>query len=167
MDQASVAASVGAYPTSRTWEGAARLLAAIEASDMDEKRAQEVRVAAVQYLVGPTAAKAFFTFLAYPDMIQPAKALEKTSLVLKKKELFEPTKPDRAFIFLAALTKYVIAENKVETWKKGWEILGLFAEKDCVPIASAFALILNRRRPEGVDQDPHAMKSYSDVLERF
>lgn len=163
LDSATVSAIVGPYPTGRTWELAAKVLAAIEASSLDETRAHSASVLAVKSLVGDVAAHAFFTFLAYPDMLKPTDVIINPRVILERKELFLADRPDRAYVFLSAFTKYVIKSNDDKSWKAGWRVLGHFAEKEFTPLASMFALLLYRRRPKGA-KDVKEMNYFSDVL---
>ncbi len=163
LDSPTVSISVGAYPTGRTWELSARVLAAIEASSLDEERARVASILAVKSLVGEVAASAFFTFLAYPDMLRPSDVVLNPRLVLERKELFQVDRPDRAFVFLSALTKYVIKSHDLKSWKAAWEVLGHFAEKDCAPLCGMFAVLLNRRRPANAG-DVSQMRHFQEIL---
>lgn len=163
LDSATVSATVGAYPTGRTWELSARVLAAINSSSLDQERSHNASILAVKSLVGVVAAQAFFTFLAYPDMIKPAQAVINPRLVLGRNELFDIRRPDRAYVFLSALTKYVIKSGDKKSWEAAWQVLGHFAERDFAPLSSVFALHLFHRRPKGVD-DVNEMEHYADIL---
>ena len=165
LDAATAAITVGAYPTSRTWELSARVLAAIESSDLDAERAKNASILAVKSLVGDVSATAFFTFLAYPDMLRPDDVMRNPRCILERGELFEVDKVDRAYIFLSAMTKFVLHRNDVSSWKAGWQVLGFFAERDAIPIAMVYAMLLNKRRPKGAPNDPEGMSHFLELLE--
>ncbi len=166
LDGKATTQIVGAFPSARTWELSARSLAAIDASDMTDAQRAEVRVLALKCLVGETAANAFFTFEKYPNMLKAADALKNPRVVLERKELFDPKRLDHAYIFLTSLCRHVVHDGKADSWTKGWEVLGMFGERDNIPVAALFALVLNKRRPKDAPAKVPQMQYFKEVLER-
>ncbi|MCB0344955.1 MAG: AAA family ATPase [Bdellovibrionales bacterium] len=164
LDGAEAQRIVGAYPSPRTWEYAARLLAAVDASSLKDRRADETRKLALKSVVGDAAANAFFNFLRYPDMPKPEDALRNPHGITDRKELFAPDKPDRGYIFLNAMTRYAIQAGTVDAWKNAWCVLGIFAKKECATLCAAHALVLFKRRPEGAPQSLPEMEAFRDLL---
>lgn len=164
MDGAEAQRVVGAYPSPRTWEYAGRLLAAIEASDMTGRRADEARMLALKSVVGDSAAVAFTNFLRYPDMPKPEDALRNPHGIADRRELFASDRPDRGYIFLNALTRYAVEEATVEAWKNAWRVLGMFAKHECATLCAAHALVLFKRRPEGAPQSLPEMEPFRELL---
>lgn len=165
-DQQQPGQVVGPYPSARTWDFTARVFAAVAASDLLEEQKREVRILASKSLVGDVAANAYFTWVQYPDMLRPADVVGNPNLVREKRELFTPDKIDKAFIFLGALTRYVLATNTVPAWRAAWQVLGTFASQKCVPICAPYALILQRRRPKDAPDTTPEMAAFSEVFGR-
>ena len=135
----SDAASAGrGWPSPRTWEMAARLLAAAGASGVSD----EARSALVQGAVGDGAAIEFLAWLSEMDLPDPEQVLaEPASFRL-------PERGDRAYAALAAVAAAVAADPTPERWTAGWQVLGLAA--DAAPdVAAVAARVLAKCRPEG------------------
>src|ERR1700722_15630881 len=135
----SDAASAGrGWPSPRTWEMAARLMAAAAASGAsDEARSELVRGA-----VGDGAGVEFLAWLAEMDLPDPEQVLvDPASFRL-------PERGDRAYAALAAVAAAVAADPTPERWAAGWQVLGVAADA-ALDMAAAAARVLARCRPAG------------------
>jgi MoxR-like ATPase len=135
----SDAASAGrGWPSPRTWEMAARLLAAAGASGASD----EARSALARGAVGDGAAIEFLAWLSEMDLPDPEQVLaEPASFRL-------PERGDRAYAALAAIAAAVAADPTPERWTAGWQVLGL-AAGTAPDVAAVAARVLARCRPEG------------------
>jgi len=97
-----------AWPSPRTWEMAAKYLAACEATKTED----EVKVVGVEGLVGEGAALAFFNFVKKLDLPDPLDVLLDPTLL--------PTHPDSLFVILAAIPTIIRDEQE---WLLGFELL--------------------------------------------
>jgi MoxR-like ATPase len=139
-------ASAGrAWPSPRTWEMAADLLAVTRAVDA----APDVRSALICGCVGSGAGIEFLAWLAELDLPDP-------EAVLADPEGFElPPRGDRAYAVLTSVAAAVAADSTIERWAAGWRVLGRAGEQ--VPdIAAMAARILVRCRPDGAPTPPEA-----------
>ncbi len=164
LDGAEAQRVVGAYPSPRTWEYAARLLAAVDASSLEGRRADETKMLALRSVVGDAAATAFFNFLRYPNMPKPEDALRNPHGIEDRKELFATDTPDRGYIFLNAMTRYAVQAGSVDAWKNAWRVLGVFAKRECATLCAAHALVLFKRRPAEAPESLPEMEAFRDLL---
>src|ERR1700678_1067589 len=133
------AASAGrGWPSPRTWEMAARLMAAGNAAG----RSDEARSALVRGAVGDGAGVEFLAWLIEMDLPDPEEVLaDPASFRL-------PERGDRAYAALAAVAAAVAADPTPERWTPGWQVLGLAA--DAAPdVAAVAARVLAKCRPDG------------------
>jgi len=126
------------WPSPRTWEMAARLMAAADASGTSD----EARSALVRGAVGDGAGVEFLAWLIEMDLPDPEQVLaDPASFQL-------PERGDRAYAALAAIAARVAADPTPERWTAGWQVLGLAA--DVAPdVAAVAARVLAKCRPEG------------------
>ena len=135
----SDAASAGrGWPSPRTWEMAARLMAAAGASGSGD----EARSALIRGAVGDGAGVEFLAWLIEMDLPDPEQVLaDPASFRL-------PERGDRAYAALAAIAAAVAADPTPDRWTAGWRVLGLAA--DAAPdVAAVAARVLARCRPDG------------------
>ena len=135
----SDAASAGrGWPSPRTWEMAARLMAAAGAAGAGD----EARSALIRGAVGDGAGVEFLAWLVEMDLPDPEQVLaDPASFRL-------PERGDRAYAALAAIAAAVAANPTPERWTAGWQVLGLAA--DAAPdVAAVAARVLARCRPDG------------------
>lgn len=126
------------WPSPRSWETVARLLAAADVVGVSEG----VRSALVVGCVGEAAGIEFLTWLIEADLPDP-------EAVLADPESWDPpTRGDRAYAALAAVAAAVAANNTPERWAAGWRVLGR-ASKVAPDIAATAARILATCRPPG------------------
>jgi hypothetical protein len=149
----SDAASAGrGWPSPRTWEMAARLMAAAVAAG----RSDEARSALVRGAVGDGAGVEFLAWLIEMDLPDPEEVLaDPGSFRL-------PERGDLAYAALAAVAAAVAADPTPERWTAGWQVLGLAA--DAAPdVAAVAARVLARCRPDGAALPPE-IKLFAPVL---
>ncbi len=132
------AAAGRAWPSPRTWEMAADLLATGRSVDVGP----EVRAALVCGCVGQGPGIEFLGWLAELDLPDP-------EVVLADPAAFQlPERGDRAYAALMSVAAAVAARATPERWAAGWEVLGRAGEQ--VPdVAAMAARTLVRCRPDG------------------
>jgi MoxR domain in the MoxR-vWA-beta-propeller ternary systems len=152
----SDAASAGrGWPSPRTWEMAARLMAAASAAGTGV-HSDEARSALVRGAVGDGAGVEFLAWLVEMDLPDPEEVLaDPASFRL-------PERGDRAYAALAAVAAAVAADPTPERWTAGWQVLGQAAEA-APDVAAVAARILARCRPEGAALPPE-IKLFAPVL---
>ncbi|MBV9093339.1 MAG: AAA family ATPase [Streptosporangiaceae bacterium] len=140
------------WPSPRTWEMAARLMAAAGAAAASD----DARFALVRGAVGEGAGVEFLTWLAEMDLPDPEHVLaDPASFRL-------PERGDRAYAALAAIAAAVAADPTPQRWAAGWQALGLAA--DAAPdVAAVAARVLARCRPDGAAL-PAEIRLFAPVL---
>lgn len=139
------AAAGRAWPSPRTWEMAADLLAATRITDVSS----EVRTVLVSGCVGDGPGIEFLAWRAELDLPDPEH-------VLADPAGFElPERGDRAYAVLTSVAAAVAAEATVERWAAGWQVLGRAGEQ-APDIAALAARVLVSCRPEGAKTPPQA-----------
>jgi MoxR-like ATPase len=141
-----------AWPSPRTWDMTARLLAAVEGSGSDEL----VRSLLVRGAVGPGAGVEFLTWLIEADLPDP-------EAVLVNPDDFElPARGDRAYASLLSIAAAVAADSTPDRWAAGWMVFGKAA--DVVPdVAAVAARTLVRCRPPGAPVPPQ-VEAFAPLL---
>lgn len=151
------AAAGRAWPSPRSWEMAATLLAAARAAGCDTgvaggvppRDGQEVTARLVAGCVGQGAGIEFLAWLADLDLPDP-------EVVLADPATFElPGRGDRAHAVLTSVAASVAANPTVERWEAGWKVMGRAGEY-APDIAALAARILVSCRPEGATTPPEA-----------
>ena len=132
-----------AWPSPRSWDMAARLLAAAEAADLPP----EVVSLLVRGCVGVGPGVEFLTWLDEADLPDPEAVLaDPDSFVV-------PERGDRAYAALSSIAAAVAARPGDGRWARGWRAFGRAA--DSAPdVAAAAARTLARCRPPGADLPP-------------
>jgi hypothetical protein len=150
---AEAAAAGRGWPSPRTWEMAARLMAAAGAAGTSD----EARSALIQGAVGEGAGVEFLAWLSEMDLPDP-------EVVLADPTAFRlPERGDRAYAALAAIASAVAGNPTAERWAAGWQVLGLAA--DAAPdVAAVAARVLARCRPRDVTTLPAEIKLFAPVL---
>jgi MoxR-like ATPase len=142
-----VAALAGrGWPSPRSWEAVAVLLAACEAS----RAREEARAALVIGAVGEGAALEFLSWLANADLPDPEAVLaDPDGFVL-------PQRSDRAFAALTAVTSVAVARGDAASWTAAWRVVAKAA--DTAPdVAALVARTLADTRPAGADLPSEAL----------
>jgi hypothetical protein len=134
-----------AWPSPRTWEMAASLLAAARGADVSP----EVTAILLTGCVGPGPGIELLSWLAELDLPDPEALLaDPASFVL-------PERGDQAYAALTAVAAAVAADATVARWSAGWDVLAL-ASRQVPDVAALAARILVRCRPEGAPTPPQA-----------
>jgi hypothetical protein len=146
------AAAGRAWPSPRTWEMVASLLAAA-----DEVGASELaRAVLIVGTVGAGAGIEFLHWVSDLDLINPEEALaDPAAFVL-------PDRGDRAYAALSAVAAAVAANPTPERWVAGWKVLAA-AGQDAADVAAMAARVLARCRPVGAIPPPE-VKLYGPLL---
>lgn len=132
-----------AWPSPRSWEMAARLLAAARAAGAE----QLVASLLVRGAVGSGAGVEFLTWLAEADLPDPEAVLADPS------SFRLPERGDRAFAALTSVAAAVAANPTSERWRAAWRIFGAAGQR--APDAAATAArTLARCRPAGAPVPP-------------
>lgn len=127
-----------AWPSPRTWDMAARLMAAAEGAGAGEL----TRSLLVRGCVGPAAGVELLTWLAEADLPDPEAVLaDPTGFVL-------PERGDRAYAALSSVAAAVAADPGDGRWQRGWQALA-HAAGSAPDVAAAAARTLARCRPAG------------------
>ena len=141
------------WPSPRTWDMAARLMAAAGAAGASD----EARSALIAGAVGDGAGVEFLAWLVQMDLPDP-------EAVLANPASFRlPERGDRAYAALAAVAAAVAANPTPERWAAGWQVLGLAAEA-APDVGAAAARVLAKCRPQGVVEMPAEIKLFAPVL---
>jgi len=137
VPEAASAASRG-WPSPRSWEAVATLLAACGAA----KASDEARAVLVAGAVGDGPALEFLSWLEHADLPDP-------ELVLADPDAFElPERSDRAFAALTAVAAVAIARGDAASWSAAWRVLAK-ATRAAPDVATLVARTLARHRPNG------------------
>ncbi|MBO3741353.1 AAA family ATPase [Actinoplanes flavus] len=131
-------ASGQGWPSPRTWEFTATLLAACEATEAGP----DVRAALITGAVGEGAALEFLSWLENLDLPDPVR-------VLADPDAFElPRRSDRAFAMLTSVTAVAVAADDRTLWEAGWKVVAKAAQV-APDIATLAARTLASHRPAG------------------
>jgi hypothetical protein len=151
LPKSSAAAGRG-WPSPRSWEMVARLLAAADAAGATS----EVRSLLVTGAVGEGAGLEMLSWAAHLDLPDPA-------AVLADPEGFDlPARGDRAYAALAAVVSYAVTQGRPEHWDAAWTVVARVATTT-PDIAVLAARMLAARRPEGA-RIPAQVQSLTPVL---
>jgi hypothetical protein len=132
-----------AWPSPRTWDMAARLLAAAEATGSDD----HVRSLLVRGAVGQGPAIELLTWLAEADLPDPEVVLaDPPSFVI-------PDRGDRAFAALSSVAAAVAADPTIDRWQRAWAVFAQ-ASESALDVAAAASRALVRCRPPGAPVPP-------------
>jgi MoxR-like ATPase len=143
-----------AWPSPRSWDMAARLLAAAQISGAAEK----VVTLLVAGAVGPAAAAEFLAWREDLDLPDP-------ETVLRDPASFRlPDRGDRAYAALAAVTAAVIANNTASRWEAAWQAIAAATRTSQSDIAVAAVRSLIAHRPEGAVPPAEVLTKMTPVL---
>ena len=140
-----------AWPSPRTWQMAARALAAADANDADEA----VRAALIMGAVGEAAGLEALSWLRTLDLPDPRELLDDPAAPL-------PRRPDHLHALLGALVAHVIADGSAPAWERAWTLIARVA-RTTPDVAAASARDLAAARPPGARLPP-AMTELVPVL---
>jgi MoxR-like ATPase len=126
------------WPSPRSWETAATLLAAAETMAVSD----DVRSCLLTGAVGEGAGIEFLSWLANADLPDPEQ-------VLADPDSFElPERSDRAFAVLTAVAAVAIGHGDTESWAAAWRVVAK-AAKTAPDVATLVAQTLASARPPG------------------
>jgi hypothetical protein len=132
-----------AWPSPRTWDMTACLLAAAEAA----QGGGPVRSLLVRGCVGPGPGVELLTWLQEADLPDP-------EAVLADPKSFElPERGDRAYAALSSVAAAVASDPTPDRWASGWKVFGRAGES-APDVAAAAARTLARCRPPGAPIPP-------------
>jgi hypothetical protein len=132
-----------AWPSPRTWDMTARLLAAAQASGAGS----EVTSVLVRGCLGAGPGVEFLTWLAEADLPDPEAVLENPETFVL------PERGDRAYAALSSIAAAVAANATPQRWARGWQVFGQ-AAGSAPDVAAAAARTLARCRPAGAPVPP-------------
>ena len=143
-----------AWPSPRSWEMAARLIAAGNSVGATEPLMIEL----VRSAVGPVAAAEFVGWQA--DLELPD-----AEVVLRDPASFRlPPRGDRAFAALTTVTAAVLADNTPERWEAAWYAIAAAVGEDKGDIAIAAIRSLVNHRPDGAVPPRDVLVAMAPVL---
>jgi hypothetical protein len=148
-----------AFPTPRTWDFAAQLLAVCDAAGAPA----EVRRRVVAGVVGEAAALQLLTFLEELDLPDPEAVLRSPGTFLL------PERGDRAYAALAAVVAAVLSDPTPERWQAGVRAVAQAAAQGKADVGAVAVQTLLSHRPEqaGVLVPlPKEIKDFVPVLTR-
>ncbi|HEY7134023.1 MAG TPA: MoxR family ATPase [Acidimicrobiia bacterium] len=141
-----------AWPSPRTWDMAAQLLAGAAATGASE----QARSVLVRGAVGQGPGVELLTWLAEADLPDP-------EAVLADPDAFElPERGDRAYAALSSIAAAVASEPTAERWTRAWVVFGRAGER-APDVAAAAARTLARCRPPGA-AIPHEVHAFAPLL---
>jgi hypothetical protein len=151
VPSASAAASRG-WPSPRSWEAVARLLAGCEVC----RASEEARAVLVTGAVGDGPGLEFLSWLENADLPDPDQ-------VLADPGSFElPDRSDRAFAVLTAVAAVAVARGDITSWDAAWQVVARAAQA-APDVATLVARTLATRRPDGAEL-PAAVLDLAPVL---
>ncbi len=133
------AAAGRAWPSPRTWDMAARLLAACRSSEAGP----DVEAELVAGCVGEGAALEFVSWVRSLDLPDPEELLRDPS------SYKHPARGDQVYATLAAVAAAVVARPTAERWAAAWDVLARAVGAGSADMAAAAARsLVHARRPE-------------------
>jgi MoxR-like ATPase len=148
------AAAGRAWPSPRSWEMAARLIAAARLAGAID----QVVTLLVAGAVGAGAAAEFLAWREDLDLPDP-------ETVLADPAAFRlPERGDRAYAALAALTAAVIADNTAERWQAAWTAIAAATADEQADLAVVAVRSLIAHRPDGAAPPAHVLTKMAPVL---
>jgi hypothetical protein len=153
LDVPTVAEQAGrGWPSPRSWESVARLLAACDALGASE----DARTLLVLGAVGEGAGIEFLSWLVNMDLPDP-------EAVLADPGGFElPERSDRAFAVLSAVAAVAVGRGDADSWSAAWKVVERVADK-APDVAALAARTLAGARPDGA-QLPSGLLKMTPVL---
>ncbi|MDP8970932.1 MAG: AAA family ATPase, partial [Actinomycetota bacterium] len=140
------------WPSPRSWEMVATLLAACEAC----RASEDARAMLITGAVGEGASLEFLSWLEHLDLPDPG-------LVLANPSAFElPDRSDRAYAVLTAVAAVAVARGDADGWAAAWEVVAIAAAA-APDVATLVARTLATHRPAGA-QIPTTLVHLQPVL---
>jgi MoxR-like ATPase len=153
LDVPTVAEQAGrGWPSPRSWEAVARLLAVCDAVGASE----DARTLLVLGAVGDGAGIEFVSWLANMDLPDP-------EAVLLDPDGFDvPERSDRAFAVLSAVAAVAVSRGDADSWSAAWRVVERVADQ-APDVAALAARSLANARPSGA-QLPSGLLKMAPVL---
>lgn len=121
-----------AWPSPRSWDMGARLLAACTAAKADD----DMKILLLGGCVGEGPALEFYSWQKSLDLPDPEELLQ------NPKKFILPERGDRAYAVLTAVVAATIQNPTEERWLAAWQIMGRAAEQGAKDIAAVAARTL-------------------------
>jgi hypothetical protein len=135
----------GPWPSARTWDYAATVMAAHRSVELDDTDA-------VIGLIGEGTALQFLSWRQKMNLPSPEKVLENPQLL--------PEREDQAFVTLYAVAALAISAKDHRTWQKAWGVMGIATQRKLVDVAAPAAMVLAEAKPKHA----HVPKEARDFL---
>lgn len=141
------------WPTPRSWDMAARLIAAATIA----RAPDQVTALLVAGAVGVSAGAEYLAWREDLDLPDPEE-------VLSNPASFQlPSRGDRAYAALAAITAAVLANNTAARWEAAWRAVAVAAgQQPDISVAAVRSLIAHR--PDGAAPSAEALVTMAPVL---
>jgi hypothetical protein len=145
-----------AWPSNRTWDMAARLLAAARAYGLKDTDDEVFEL--IAGCVGDGPALEFKKFQEGDELPDP-------EVVLANPDKLElPSRGDRVYALLTAVTAIVISNNTPDRWNNGWKVLARAAELKAADVAANCSRLLAKNRPKPTSIPPKEAMKFKEVL---
>jgi len=145
-----------AWPSPRSWDMAARLLAACDAAQAGD----DVAASLVSGCVGDGAAMEFLTWRRDLDLPDP-------EAVLREPEKFTiPKRGDQAFAVLTAVVSAAVGNLTRDRWMAAWRVLARASEQGAKDIAAAAAKALAQARKPGLPLPQKELQGFIPLLKQ-
>jgi len=143
-----------AWPSPRTWEMVARVMAACESS----RASGDVEVTMVSGAIGEAAANEFLVWKRDLDLPDPEELLKDP----KKFKL--PDRSDKTFAVLSSVTVAVLNDTTADRWLAGWEVLSQAAKQGNPDIAAFAARSLAKKMTPDLPMPTKQMTAFNEIL---
>ena len=145
-----------AFPTPRTWDFAARLIAACTSVGLPY--ADAVTLKLISGAVGPGVATEFVQYISELDLPDPERLLAKPG-----DYNYAKLRGDQLYAVLGTVTAAVVQKNTPERWAQGWKVLW-HAAQDKPDIACHAGRTLAKNRPSNQTMVPTEARVFADIL---
>ena len=116
----------GAWPSPRTWDMSARLIAAAESVHADETTTNQLVIGCV----GPGPGMELLSYMENLDLPDPES-------ILKDAENFQlPERGDHQFAVLSSMTNAVLRDLTDDRWMAGWTVIDRACQQGAVDVAA-------------------------------
>jgi hypothetical protein len=123
----------GPWPSARTWDYAATVMAAHRSVGLDDSDA----------VIGLVGEGAGLQFLSWREKLN----LPSPDLVLKDPNLL-PGREDQAFVTLYAVASLAVSAKDHRTWQEAWRVMGVATQRGMIDVAAPAAMMLAEARPK-------------------
>ena len=145
-----------AWPSPRSWEMAARLLAAADAAQAGE----DISASLVAGCVGEGAGLEFLAWRRALDLPDPEEILARPG------QFQLPARGDQAFAVLTAVVSAAVAKLTKECWLAAWQVLARAAEQGGKDVAAAAAKALAAARRPDLPLPQKELREFIPLLQR-